>query len=40
VSTEFRVNLVERTLKSVFNIDIYFFFFFKCVSGLADFRDF
>jgi hypothetical protein len=44
VSTEFRghpsVHLVEKTLKSVFTINICFFFFQKCVSGLANFRDF
>ncbi len=32
--------LLKKTLKSVFTVNICFFFFQKCVSGLADFRDF
>jgi hypothetical protein len=32
--------LLKKTLKSVFTIIICFSFFQKCVSGLADFRDF
>jgi hypothetical protein len=32
--------MLKKTLKSVFTINICFFSFLKCVSELADFRDF